>query len=70
MECPNCKYEHGYKHWIDDQLGYQDEDIEGVSGDFYRMTANAKRPCGGYYNDSEKTVNGCPSCGVMFIDVT
>ncbi|MCP3683224.1 MAG: hypothetical protein GY861_11090 [bacterium] len=65
MECPYCGYKHGY-FWVEsDYL-----EIRGKKGDFYNLSnevvAIRHMP---WDSPHTKPVNGCPSCGRLFIRV-
>ena len=65
MKCPHCKYEHGF-------VGIDDEGAmivkEGKEGEFLRLEVSAYKPNLGLYK--KKPVYACPSCGILFMDVT
>ena len=61
MECPNCKYEHGWN-------GEKQECVDGDSGEFYILAIEMERKS--KYSIFEKEhakLYGCPVCGITFI---
>jgi len=60
MKCPNCKYIHG--------LNFSTIEAErGNKGDFYSLPIELKREKD--WDTDEKSLYGCPNCGITFIDV-
>lgn len=64
MICPNCNYKHGY-HW-DENDGYVN--INGDSGEFYRMSVAIERGSEWDGNYQKKDVYACPSCRTVFFE--
>jgi len=65
MECPNCKYEHGY-HWKGDDY----IETEGEHGDFWELAIKLERRVPADYGDNgkrEARVYGCPNCSAVFL---
>lgn len=59
MECPHCKYTHGYT---------LDENVTGTEGDFYHSPVKLERPGDNYHGiDDTARLYGCPACFKTFI---
>jgi predicted Zn-ribbon and HTH transcriptional regulator len=59
MECPHCKYKHGYDY-------HEDKNFDGSEGDFYELPVKMERD--GYdFRREEVRVYGCPKCKITFI---
>ena len=62
MKCPNCGYEPAVNEY----------DYCEAPGRFYELCVEAKRAATGdwYSRDPDREqIFGCPSCGVMFMDM-
>jgi len=63
MECPNCKYTHGY-HWDEND---QYVELTGEHGDFYSLPIKLERAV--MWRDDERArVYGCPQCKQIFLE--
>lgn len=62
MQCPHCKYEHGWS-------GDDHQEIKGEKGGFFELPIKAEKYSIFDYNTQRETVYACPSCGILFIDV-
>jgi hypothetical protein len=57
MQCPNCKYEHG---WNGDTVS----EVKGAEGNFFKLSIKVERT--EYYRD-ERSLFACPSCRTAFM---
>jgi len=71
MKCPICSYVDGgmWQSKKDNPIETEWVVIEGNKGDFYIHPVKVERREIGSPDTQRKDVYGCPSCGVMFIDL-
>ena len=60
MQCPYCKYEHGWN-------SRDQQKIVGEKGDFYELPIKAENYSISEYNTKRETIYACPACGILFI---
>jgi len=61
MECPHCKYKHG---WCSEEA----RTIDGADGEFYRLSNNIEMERQSYDGKATRDLFGCPSCDKIFMN--
>lgn len=70
MECPHCKYQHGFSWYkTESQDEKEFKNVNGEDGEFYRLPVKMQRGNRYGYDDEFETLYACPSCSKTFIDI-